>query len=72
MAAYVEAGGPAVSKAQVDYYTLWGYTWVNTMVMQAKVAFEAGLANEVRAGFAGTYLIGRTEARLREKLYSLI
>ena len=72
MAAYVEAGGPAVSQAQVDYYALWGYLWVNTMVMQAQAAFEAGLVTEVRAGFAGTYLMGRTEARLRDKLYALI
>jgi aminoglycoside phosphotransferase (APT) family kinase protein len=72
MAAYVEAGGPAVTQAQVDYYTLWGYTWVNTMVMQAQAAFEAGLVSEVRVGFAGTYLMSRAEARLRDKLYALL
>ena len=72
MAAYVEAGGPAVSQAQVNYYMLWGYTWVNTMVMQAQAAFEAGLVSEVRAGFAGTYLMARTEARMRDMLHSLL
>jgi aminoglycoside phosphotransferase (APT) family kinase protein len=72
MAAYVEAGGPAISQAQVDYHTLWGYTWVNSMVMQAEQMFVSGVANEIRAGFAGTYLISRTEARLREKLHSLL
>lgn len=72
MAAYAEAGGPAIDQAQIDYYMLWGYTWVNTMVMQAGAAFEAGLVNEIRAGFAGTYLAARTEARLRDKLIELI
>lgn len=72
MAAYAEAGGPAVTQAQIDYYELWGFTWVNTMVMQAQAAFEAGMVNDVRAGFAGTYLHCRCEARLRKKLHALI
>ena len=72
MAAYVEAGGPAVSQAQIEYYKLWGYTWVNTMVMQAQAAFEAGLVNEVRAGFAGTYFVARTNARLTDQLISML
>lgn len=72
MAAYAEAGGPVVTQAQIDYYELWGFTWVNTMVMQAQAAFEAGIVNDVRAGFAGTYFTSRCEARLRSKLHSLI
>ncbi|HEX5806312.1 MAG TPA: phosphotransferase family protein, partial [Macromonas sp.] len=72
MATYVEAGGPEVTQAQVDYYWLWGYTWVNTMVMQAQAAFEAGLVQDVRAAFAGTYLASRCEARLRDKLYAMM
>jgi len=71
IAAYVEAGGVAPSQAQIDYYTLWGFTWTYTMVLQTRAILASGV-NDVRVAFAATYLLSRTGARLREKLYSII
>ena len=72
MAAYVAAGGPSLSQQQIDYYRLWGYTWVNTLTLQATAAFEAGMINDLRAGILGTNVILRTETRLRNFLFSLL
>lgn len=72
MAAYTAAGGANTSQAQVDFYTLWGFVWTNTLAMRSRHNFLSGAINDIRKGLVGSYLFTRTEARLKEKLHALM
>lgn len=72
MSAYAEVAVAVPSRAEIDYYTLWGYTWLNVMLLQARAAFVSGAAHDLRLGYATAYLLARLQARLSAKLTELL
>ncbi|RHW28352.1 phosphotransferase family protein [Nocardioides immobilis] len=72
MAAYLEAGGRALTKAQIDYYTLWGFVWPLVNVCKARLGFETVYPDDIRMAYADAYLSIRFQSRLAGQLQSLL
>ena len=66
--AYGEAGAPVPSPEEIDYYELWGFTWLNTMIKTASMAFLAGMTDDIQLGYSGLYHHMRLDAQLNDAL----
>ena len=69
---YVEAGGTAPTADQLNYYTLWGYTWTMSNLTGARAAFGSGASQDIRLGYADAYYSSRFQARLTDMLQKLV
>lgn len=72
MDAYAAAGAPVPPPEQVDYYEVWGYTWLNVMLGSARFGFETGATDDLQLGYAGMHLAARLRAQLNDALLDLV
>ena len=56
MAAYHEAGGPAFSPAEGDYFALRAYILMLTLIADSRTMFEIGKVDDIRAAEVGCSL----------------
>ena len=72
MAAYRATGAPAPGADQIEYYALWGYVWLNVMLLAADMAFRTGATDDIQLGYAGNCLGMHLQSQLAEELLKVL
>ena len=68
---YQAHGGPVTSAEQIEFYRVWGNTWLSVLIGSAGFAFKSGATDDVQLGYVASHLLARIDSRLVSLLHEI-
>ena len=68
METYAATGIPVPDQKQIDYYSVWGFTWLNALLLSAASAFKSGTTADIQIGYVSGFMLPRLQSELADEL----